>query len=205
MNGLDLLSHQLPSGAFPQIPHSSDDPQQCDLIFYQEDWQHLTFNSKEERLHDKRREVEYRFLSTELRDRFHSDLLNKKHVASFNMDVISSDSIPEKNKMGAVEGIATLETLHVWKDIQWPYRHTFSFIASKTTGRVEEYHISLFNSPPERIGTVIILERRGKKKDHRSKASQSSSSGRKPSLLRRFTGNSASEGIMYLNQGLTPR
>ena len=96
--------------------------------------------------------------------------------------------------------MAVQEKLHIWKDVKYPYRHTMTFYASKSSGEVEEYKIRSYHLARRKNDRdeIVKLERMGLREHRESAASGASSGGRRPSLLKRtFTSSkrgSVSEG-----------
>jgi hypothetical protein len=171
-----------------------------DLIF--DEPNHVVFFTDEGIIHDKFITAEYTFTSIEKLHEFEGDLRRKKHMSSFDIQVIWSNKHSEKSGMGSFAGMATLEKLNLWKDQRYPYRHSISFLASKSSGEQEEFKVLSFNRPIKRKHETVWLEKHNGK-ERRESAVSIASGGRRPSLLRRFTHKaSASEGKRSLSYHL---
>lgn len=183
-----IFHHHIPADAMPQTFHTSQKLRKLELTFEYGHNHHIMLFENDRIVDEQQIPVEYVFTSTEARDAFQGDLLGKLHVASFDMNVIWSDSVHETNAMGNVEGMAILERLHIWKDKQWPHRHTISFLASKSSGTLEEYPVARFKHAERAHGTVTLKQR---KCEHRDSSASISSGRRRSSILRRFSGMGA--------------
>jgi hypothetical protein len=159
---------------------------EMELTFEYSHSHHIMLFENEQIVFEQQMPVKYCFTSSEARDAFQGDLLGNFHVASFDISVVWSDSVHETNAMGNIEGMAILERLHIWRDKQWPYRHTISFLASKSTGTLEVYPVARFQRAERSHETVTLKQRKGRQ--HRDSAASIGSGRRRSSVLRRFSG-----------------
>jgi hypothetical protein len=191
LHGL-LISSLVRPNAAPRTFHISQQSQVFDLVFDEQD--HVVFFTDEGVIHDKFITAEYTFTSVEKLHDFEGDLRRKKHVSSFDMQVIWSNKHSEKNAMGTFSGMATLEKLNIWKDQRYPYRHSISFLASKSSGEHEEFKVQNFKTPIKRKNETVWLEKHGDR-ERRGSGVSTTSGNQRSSLLRRFTRRpSSSEG-----------
>jgi hypothetical protein len=181
-----IFHHHIPTDAIPQTFHTSQKLRKLELTFEYGHSHHIMLFENDRIVHEQQMPVNYIFTSPEVRDAFQGDLLGKVHMASFDISVVWSDSVHETNAMGNVEGMAILEKLHIWMDKQWPYRHTISFLASKSSGMLEEYPVSRFKQAERSHGTVTLKQR--KDREHRDTTASIASGRRRSSILRRFSG-----------------
>jgi hypothetical protein len=176
--------------------HPSQRSQALDLAFNEPN--RVVFFTKESSIHDNFITAEYTFTSPTKLHSFYGDLLRKTHISSFDIQVIWSNKHSEKNAMGAFSGMATLEKLDLWKDRKYPYRHLISFLASKSSGELEEYRVRSFNCPLKRKNETVWLDKKGPDK-YKESVRSSTSGGRRASMLKRFTKRgSVSEGKYLL-------
>lgn len=181
-----IFHHHIPADAIPQTFHISQKLRKYQLTFEYGHSHHIMLFENDRIANEQQIPMEYVFTSIEARDAFQGDILGTTLIEGFDMDVVWSDNVHEKNNMGNVEGLAILERLHIWRDKQWPHRHTISFLASKSSGMLEEYPVSGFKHAERSHGTVMIKQRT--EREHRSSNAGSSSGRRGSSILRRLSG-----------------
>ncbi|KAF2259817.1 hypothetical protein CC78DRAFT_585496 [Lojkania enalia] len=176
------LLHEVPNSAFPHIYHSTTS-QNLDVTF--DDPHKISLVSGDMTLYSGSTLVEYTFFSPNDRDTFQAHIRNMTHVNAFDIDVIWSN-IDKKTSWGNLAGMATLEKLNLWQSDIYPYYHSLSFVASRTTGEQTEYPLLAFSNPPHyssrhREVRLSLAKRRTSGSSHSRRNSVMSRLSRRPS------------------------